>query len=997
VPVTEPFQVGDAMLMFPGDPTGPVGELANCRCTLVYAFEETTLEDQEQPLVAAAEVHTGAMVALIPSEADAERLAVDGGEPVDQLHITLMYLGTAADIPDEAKTQIVSTLQQTAAGWPALEVDGFAVSIFNPPGHSSLADGKDRDSCIVLGISGDRLADVHDVVNEAVRGFADGFALPEQHTPWVPHLTLTYTDDVGRVAELVDRAGPVTFDRIRVAFGGNNVDIPLGSSGGTHPDDDDEVGNMADGVPVSDVQPDVDWDDYFAAAISDFVRSDAQLREHWVRGEGAAKIRWPEPGSFGRCVRQLRKYVRDPEGLCAEYHHEATGKWPGEKRGESADISTDLADAAAPMDEPMAEPGMPMQSEPDDMVDYLPGEHWHAIMHQEGVSTGLRTFTPGGLTWREPPFAFHWQYQSSAHGGLPATVQVGNVTRVERRGDAIHGWGTLDLGSPEGLEYARKLVSGFSRWVSIGLDESFKESDVVYVWPAGVDLDVVDMIETEPEEMIINAGRIGELTAVSVPAQQEATVEPSPELAAMFEVEEEPMTAAAVGTHKTGTTDEPWDAGAVVKRLPSPMPVDTARAVFAWIDESRIEDGMIPKDAAKFPHHQVSADGRPGAANLKACSQVIAALHGARGNMPDIPAKDRQGVYNHVAAHMRAAKMEPPEMADHGPSVVVAAGHTITIPDVPPAEWFTEPTDVTPEGALTITDDGRLYGYLAPAGIAHRSFRDRRVEVPMGQVDYTRWMGGEALVAGGGRVVAGPITMECGHMPPGASADSAVRMEHYDNTCSVVAKAAVGENRHGVWIAGALEPGVTAEQVSRMLACRLSGDWAPHPEKPGWREFVAALLVPVPGFAMGRSAPSVRVKEGVLVASAVPVRMAAMMSPGGMGMFAVGDRVQVVGQPHEPGQTTGTVAMVSMGPAYGVVFDGGGEDEPGERAGEVHRWYVGAELAAAEAGMPAEMPEPMAASAGPDLRPVLEHIARRLGRDTHTRMESLRSRVHAGD
>ena len=32
-------------------------------------------------LVAAAEVHTGAMVALIPTAEDAERLAVEGGEP----------------------------------------------------------------------------------------------------------------------------------------------------------------------------------------------------------------------------------------------------------------------------------------------------------------------------------------------------------------------------------------------------------------------------------------------------------------------------------------------------------------------------------------------------------------------------------------------------------------------------------------------------------------------------------------------------------------------------------------------------------------------------------------------------------------------------------------------------------------------------------------------------------------------------------------------------
>ena len=66
--------------------------------------------------------------------------------------------------------------------------------------------------------------------------------------------------------------------------------------------------------------------------------------------------------------------------------------------------------------------------------------------------------------------------------------------------------------------------------------------------------------------------------------------------------------------------------------------------------------------------------------------------------------------------------------------------------------------------------------------------------------------------------------------------------------------------------------------------------------------------------------------------------------PADMPMLAVGDRVQVAGTPHEPGQATGTVAEVEHGPAYGIRFDGGGD--PG---GDVHRWYVAAELAPAGA------------------------------------------------
>ena len=56
--------------------------------------------------------------------------------------------------------------------------------------------------------------------------------------------------------------------------------------------------------------------------------STRRLTESWVHGKGAAKIRWGTDGSMKRCIRHLRKYVREPGGLCAEYHKLATGQWP---------------------------------------------------------------------------------------------------------------------------------------------------------------------------------------------------------------------------------------------------------------------------------------------------------------------------------------------------------------------------------------------------------------------------------------------------------------------------------------------------------------------------------------------------------------------------------------------------------------------------------------------------------------------------------------------
>lgn len=255
-------------------------------------------------LTAAGEVMTGAMIALLPSAVDAARLAVDGGETADQLHCTLMYLGTAADISADVQQAITDTVRSYVDGWPALTVDGFAISLFNPPGMTR-DDGLQRDTCVTLGLSGDDLDIVHEMMVEAVDEVADGagLVLPDQHTPWHAHLTLTYTVDSAMVGRLLDRCGPVVFDRVRVAFAGENVDIPLDG-----PD-----------VPTG-------LDDYAFQS-----RMPAQLKSYWIRrlapwGHGAIK----------RCVRQLRKhYPVHTEGLCANLEHEATGHWPGEGHHDS--------------------------------------------------------------------------------------------------------------------------------------------------------------------------------------------------------------------------------------------------------------------------------------------------------------------------------------------------------------------------------------------------------------------------------------------------------------------------------------------------------------------------------------------------------------------------------------------------------------------------------------------------------------------------------------
>lgn len=174
------------------------------------ALGRTSLTAAAELTAAAADVMSGAMVALVPAHpAD---LALEGGEPADQLHLTLLYLGDAVDYPPEAQAQVLQTCRELADGWGTVTAQGFAVAAFNPNGE---------EPCLVLLCSGNELTELHDAVADEIT------ASPEQHQPWIPHVTLAYTADTSLLPGLVDRTGTVQFDRLRVAFAGQVTDLPL--------------------------------------------------------------------------------------------------------------------------------------------------------------------------------------------------------------------------------------------------------------------------------------------------------------------------------------------------------------------------------------------------------------------------------------------------------------------------------------------------------------------------------------------------------------------------------------------------------------------------------------------------------------------------------------------------------------------------------------------------------------------------------------------------
>jgi hypothetical protein len=112
---------------------------------------------------------------------------------------------------------------------------------------------------------------------------------------------------------------------------------------------------------------------------------------------------------------------------------------------------------------------------------------------------------------------------------------------------------------------------------------------------------------------------------------------------------------AAIPKHSTATIDTPWDAGANVARISNDEGEATMRLMYAWVDPDKDAD---TKAAYKFPHHQVSDAGKVEPANIGACQSVIGVLNGSRGGA-DIPDKDRQGIWDHVANHLKDGGKEP--------------------------------------------------------------------------------------------------------------------------------------------------------------------------------------------------------------------------------------------------------------------------------------------------------------------------------------------------
>lgn len=239
VPTGHTFTVGEAELLYPGQPVGDPENWINCRCTvrptmLTKATSNTITASAEEAK------NTSSVIVALPVESD----PVQALGP-EQSHVTLVWLGDAADFDPQPFKDELDAYARTFSGEPLPDsVSGTALL--------------GKDSADVLLLDAKHLSNIRDgLLGSGL--IKDRMDAVEQHPTWIPHLTLGYASDPDYVPT-TSRPESITFDRIALWHGDEQTEYPLGGTvavqDSTEPTPVMSAEQLPDGVSFSAVELD---------------------------------------------------------------------------------------------------------------------------------------------------------------------------------------------------------------------------------------------------------------------------------------------------------------------------------------------------------------------------------------------------------------------------------------------------------------------------------------------------------------------------------------------------------------------------------------------------------------------------------------------------------------------------------------------------------------------------------------------------------------------
>lgn len=504
--------------------------------------------------------------------------------------------------------------------------------------------------------------------------------------------------------------------------------------------------------------------------------------------------------------------------------------------------------------------------------------------------------------------------QGEMWGAHQGSRVVGLVTRAWVQDGHLWAEGPLDLEDEFGAEYARKLGDGFAGWVSadlsdISLEEIPLRSDKSEWAPdelAAAYAAFEDGTGAEPDVagqlLRVHEWKLMGVTGVSSPAFETSRVEP---------VYGEEFTAVRASAALTAAAEQ--HSGAMIALVPSaedcarlaidgyePADVLHTTLVFLgdaanWSPEQRdaLEqtvrglDFMSPLSGSVMGHASFNPAGEEPCAvylvEARGLSATQSCTYGAIADNVDLPPIPEP--YDTFLPHVTAGYgLDVSKLTEVGPVRFDRIRLSFADTDVRdiPLEPVTaslvassvvyhtadftmpEPDELT---ALTVTDDGRVYGHLAQADSCHIGFADVCVSPPTSATGYAYFHQGEISTTDGPLAV-GKLTLGTGHAGMRQAARAAA--EHYDNTGTAVAVVRCTDGLWGPWLSGRILPGIDDDRIDELRRSGVSGDWRSIQRGSNNLELVAVLAVNVPGFPVPRTRALAASGMRSLIAAGVP-------------------------------------------------------------------------------------------------------------------------------
>lgn len=165
---------------------------------------------------------TGGMVALFPRQVDAEQMAIPGGEPPEDLHCTLVFLGD--DVSTLNGADLGSAVAKLADITTVITARVFGHANFNPTDNAcAVYIVNDADAPEGAWTDQSEFSELTLVHDQAVSLAGQLVRIPEQYRPWVPHLTASYYAS----ADDLQFTGIIQFDRLGLAWMGEVAYYPF--------------------------------------------------------------------------------------------------------------------------------------------------------------------------------------------------------------------------------------------------------------------------------------------------------------------------------------------------------------------------------------------------------------------------------------------------------------------------------------------------------------------------------------------------------------------------------------------------------------------------------------------------------------------------------------------------------------------------------------------------------------------------------------------------